>query len=54
MSRAGQRPSALIRLFERGNTSEVMNMPKRKAVRKSDNFWQLDGESELYALSIPD
>ncbi len=26
---------------------------ERKAVRDSENFWQLDGESELYAATIP-
>ena len=26
----------------------------RKVVRDSDVFWQLDGESDLYALTIPD
>jgi hypothetical protein len=27
--------------------------PERKAVRDSEDFWQLDGESELYVLLIP-
>jgi hypothetical protein len=26
----------------------------RKAVRKSQTFWQLDGESDLHAITIPD
>jgi hypothetical protein len=31
-----------------------MSTDDRKAVRDSDTFWQLDGESELYAVTIPD
>jgi hypothetical protein len=31
-----------------------MSAPKRKAVRDSETFWQLDGESDLYAATIPD
>src|ERR1700752_3146861 len=31
-----------------------MSTEDRKAVRDSDAFWQLDGESELYAVTIPD
>ena len=31
-----------------------MNAQKRKAVRDSDANWQLDGESDLYAITIPD
>lgn len=31
-----------------------MNTDNRKAIRDSDTFWQLEGESELYALTIPD
>ena len=27
---------------------------KRKAIRDSETFWQLEGESELYAATIPD
>ena len=27
---------------------------QRKAVRESDTFWQLEGESELYAVTVPD
>lgn len=30
-----------------------MSTEKRKAVRDSETFWQLDGESELYAVTIP-
>src|SRR5436190_21402994 len=26
----------------------------RKAVRDSENFWQLEGESEIHAATIPD
>ena len=31
-----------------------MSKENRKAIRNSEAFWQLDGESELYALTIPD
>ena len=31
-----------------------MSTENRKAVRDSETFWQLDGESELYAAVIPD
>jgi hypothetical protein len=31
-----------------------MSTEERKAVRDSETFWQLDGESELYAVIIPD
>src|SRR5262245_4800468 len=31
-----------------------MSTNNRKAVRDSETFWQLDGESELYAAVIPD
>ena len=31
-----------------------MSTENRKAVRDSNIFWQLDGESELYAATIPD
>jgi hypothetical protein len=31
-----------------------MSTDVRKAIRDSDTFWQLDGESELYAVVIPD
>jgi hypothetical protein len=27
--------------------------PERKAIRDSDTFWQLDGESDLYADTVP-
>ena len=30
-----------------------MTTENRKAVRDSETFWQLDGESELYAVTIP-
>src|SRR5436190_9557485 len=26
----------------------------KKAIRESETFWQLDGESDLYAATIPD
>jgi hypothetical protein len=29
-------------------------MANRKAVRNSENFWELEGESELHAAAIPD
>lgn len=31
-----------------------MSTENRKAIRDSETFWQLDGESELYAVTIPD
>src|SRR4051812_37622148 len=31
-----------------------MSTEKRKAVRDSETFWELDGESELSAVIIPD
>jgi hypothetical protein len=31
-----------------------MSSEKRKVVRDSDTFWQLDGESDLYAITLPD
>jgi hypothetical protein len=31
-----------------------MSEKSRKAVRDSETFWQLDGESELHAITIPD
>jgi hypothetical protein len=31
-----------------------MSAQNRKAVRESDVNWQLDGESDLYAVTIPD
>lgn len=31
-----------------------MSPQQRKAVRDSENFWQLQGESDLYTLTIPD
>ena len=31
-----------------------MSTEDRKAIRDSEVFWQLDGESELYAITIPD
>jgi hypothetical protein len=31
-----------------------MSSRERKAVRDSETWWQLDGESELYAATIPD
>jgi len=30
-----------------------MSKENRKAIRDSETFWQLDGESELYAITIP-
>src|SRR4051812_42209919 len=31
-----------------------MSTENRKVIRDSETFWQLDGESELYAVTIPD
>ena len=31
-----------------------MSTDNRKAIRDSETFWQLEGESELYAVTIPD
>jgi hypothetical protein len=31
-----------------------MNTPTRKVIRDSETFWQLEGESDLYAITIPD
>lgn len=31
-----------------------MSTPKRKAIRDSETFWQLEGESDLSAVTIPD
>ncbi len=31
-----------------------MSTENRKAIRDSETFWQLDGESELYAITISD
>ncbi len=31
-----------------------MSENSRKVIRDSETFWQLDGESELYAVTIPD
>jgi hypothetical protein len=31
-----------------------MSTPTRKVVRDSETFWQLEGESDLFAISIPD
>ena len=31
-----------------------MSTEKRKAVRDSETFWQLEGESDLYAVTVPD
>jgi len=31
-----------------------MSRENRKVIRDSETFWQLDGESELYAVTIPD
>jgi hypothetical protein len=30
-----------------------MSPQQRKAIRDSENFWQLQGESDLYALTLP-
>ena len=35
-------------------TLYFMNTEDRKVVRDSDVFWQLDGESDLYAITLPD
>jgi hypothetical protein len=32
----------------------IMCAENRKAIRDSETFWQLDGESELYAVTFPD
>jgi len=34
--------------------STFMSTENRKVIRDSETFWQLDGESELYAVTIPD
>jgi hypothetical protein len=31
-----------------------MSTENRKAIRDSETFWQLDGESDLHAVTIPD
>jgi hypothetical protein len=31
-----------------------MNTGNRKVIRDSETFWQLEGESDLYAVTIPD
>src|SRR3954470_8918657 len=31
-----------------------MNTENRKVIRDSETFWQLDGESDIYAITIPD
>ena len=31
-----------------------MSTENRKVIRDSETFWQLDGESDLYAVTIPD
>jgi hypothetical protein len=31
-----------------------MSAENKKVVRDSETFWQLDGESELYAITLPD
>jgi hypothetical protein len=31
-----------------------MNANERKAIRDSETFWQLEGEADLYAVTIPD
>lgn len=35
-------------------STENMENEDRKVVRDSDVFWQLDGESDLYAMTFPD
>src|SRR5207248_7754603 len=32
----------------------VMSTENRKAIRDSETFWQLDGDSELHAVTIPE
>src|SRR5687767_13224111 len=31
-----------------------MSTDNRKVIRDSETFWQLEGESDLYAITIPD
>jgi hypothetical protein len=32
----------------------AMSTENRRAIKESETFWELDGESELYAICIPD
>src|SRR3989442_15996671 len=55
-SRVGLSPRPGVAEFHRwANTAphHSMSNENRKVIRDSDTFWQLDGESDLYAVTIP-